>query len=114
MRYKWLKTAIFAVFILFVIAYALYSARHIIIGPKIILFNKENVIMQEGVITISGKIENASELRVNNFKVFVDENGYFRERFFVIGGDNVWVFTAKDKFGRKNEEILSITVLNSK
>ena len=102
---KILKTVSFSVFLLFIIAYALFISKDLIFGVKI-----KNVNMVDGmkvannVIKITGNAKNAVKLTLNNREISIDQKGNFDETIALLSGYNIISIEAKDEFGNSDEK----------
>jgi hypothetical protein len=106
----------FILFILAVILYTLYTARHIILGPHISFSNTQDDILKTTVqvVKIAGQTQNTTELRLNNRKIILNQDGDFSERMLLTPGVNVFIFNAKDKFDRTEQKMLQIVYTPTK
>jgi len=94
---------------LLVLGYALYTARHIIGGPQLILATSDGVLtVTSQVIEITGTAKNTTNLTMNNAVLLLDEASNFTERMLLSAGINTFIFDAEDKFGRRSQETLQV------
>jgi hypothetical protein len=100
---------LFVLFILLVLGYAGYTARHLILGPQLSLGVPGGVLSTTTqVIEISGVAQNTTELKMNNRQLLLSEDGTFSERMLLAPGTNLFIFDAWDKFGRATQEELRV------
>ena len=103
---------VFAAFIVLVIGYAYISSRNLLWGPIITLNAPDNgITVYDGLIEISGTVENVAEITLSGRSVFITEEGVFTERLLLAEGVNRFLFEAEDKFGRKTKEVLEIVYI---
>ncbi len=98
----------FIALVLLILVYAYFEARNILYGPQIVIDTSETITVTDEKIEVSGQVENVVEITLSGNPVFIDDTGVFTETRLLAEGVNVFVFEAKDKFGRKKEEVLQI------
>ncbi len=110
MRNKKNTIGIFIIFLLLVVGYAGYIARHIIMGPQLMFTTGNDGILTvtSQVIEITGTAKNTNNLKMNNATILLNKTGGFTERMLLSVGMNVFIFDAEDKFGRRSQEILRV------
>jgi len=109
MRNKKNTIGIFIIFLLLVVGYAGYTARHIVLGPQLMLADGGDVLtVTSQVIEIAGTAQNTTKLKMNNATVLLNETGGFAERMLLSVGMNVFIFDAEDKFGRRSQETMRV------
>ena len=97
---------------LLLIAYTLYQARALILGPRIwITSPPDGQIVNDPVINIEGRAENISLITLNGRQIFTDETGRWSEKLIVSKGLSIMTVEAKDRFGRETKKTVRI-VLN--
>ncbi len=108
MRNKKLITLVLIVFLSLILLYAGYTARHMVLGPQIILGSENVITVTTQIISLTGTTKNTVDLKINNSTVLIDEQGNFTERILLSPGINTFIFEAKDKFGRTTKETLQV------
>lgn len=101
------------VFFLLILLYALYEGRGIFLGPRIEVPATATVV-HDPYITIQGRAERITELRLNGKTISVTEQGNFSEPFVVARGSNRIVLEARDARGRTTTQNLDIIYSPSK
>lgn len=103
------KNIILAIAILFFIAYSLYQARFLILGPRVYIdSHKDGAVVSRPVITIVGRARNVSRISLNGGKIFTDKKGYWEETLIVSPGISIMTITAGDRFGRETTKSIRI------
>lgn len=98
------------VFALAVLGYALYQARAIIAGPRIVVETPSpGAIATTSLVTVRGTIKNAKETTLDGRPIFVDLDGNFEEKLLLMEGYNTIELTAKDVSGRMERRVLELT-----
>ncbi len=109
MRDKKIVVALFVIFLLLIFGYIIFTARFIILGPRLFLNTKDGtIVVKTQVIEIAGMAKNTSELRMNNKKILLTPEGAFAEQLLLAIGKNTFEFDAKDKFGRTSKKTLIV------
>lgn len=101
-----------ALWVFFVLAllYALYEARGMVRGPDITV--PEDIVFSDTeFITIQGKAERISELRMNGERISVTEEGFFAEPYVLAHGANRVVLEAQDARGRETMQVMEIVYM---
>lgn len=112
---KKLQIAIFSVFFLFIIVYALFRSQDIIFGVRIKNVNIDGAPLVSGmkftnsVVEITGNVKNATNLTLNGREISVDKDGNFKETIALLSGYNIIDLAVKDRFGyidKKNYKLM--------
>ena len=100
----------FSIFVgVVVVGYSLFSARHIIKGPDIVIETPKNgEIVKDNFVEIKGKSENLNYITLNDRQIFIDDEGNFKEKLFLYSGENVLKMYGKDKFGREETQYIRV------
>jgi hypothetical protein len=98
---------ILIVFFVLAAAYAAYEAQGLLYGPRIYL-EKEAFASDTSFVSIKGRAERISELRLNGKTISVRENGEFEEPYLLAVGSNRLIFEARDARGRTTRETLDV------
>lgn len=102
---KILKTVSFSVFLLFIVAYAFFESKDLILGVAIKNVNIEDgTKFQDSLLKITGQAENAVNLNLNGREITINQEGNFEETIALLPGYNIISLKAKDKFGNKDEK----------
>ncbi len=106
---KFLKIIIISVILLFFLGYTVYEMQRIVFGPKIEIISPQNgSLISNSLTEVLGIAKNIKEIYMNDRKIFVDEQGNFKEEMLLSYGYNVIAIKASDKFGRSTEKIIEV------
>jgi len=106
---KLIQIIITSIILLFLFGYTAYEIQKIIFGPKIENLAPENgSVVSNHLIEVSGIAKNINDISINDRKIFVDEQGNFKEKILLFYGYNPISVKANDKFGRKTEKIIEV------
>jgi len=97
------------------LAYGYLQSRNLVRGPSITVLSPVNGSnLDNQLVTISGKTKNIAGMSLNDRQIFPDENGNFAETLVLPVGYTIMSLKAEDKFGKKTEQSLSLTVNNKR
>ncbi len=92
-----------------IVGYSLFSARHIIKGPTIIIESPQNgELTKDNFVEIKGKSENLNYITLNDRQIFIDDEGNFKEKLILYEGENTLKLYGKDKFGRETTKYIQV------
>jgi hypothetical protein len=104
-----LKNISIVVLIIIVIGYSLYTARNLIRGPVLIIYEPlDGALIATSTVHITGFAPNAKVITLNDQAILIDERGNFAEIRLLEQGENVYKLFITDKFNRKNQKILRV------
>lgn len=93
------------------IAYALYQARFMLLGPRVYIDSpRDNSLLQNQLVTIEGRARNTAWLSLNDRQIFTDEDGYWSEKLIVASGTSIIKVSARDRLGREREKLLHLSL----
>lgn len=98
---------ILIIFFVLAVGYAAYEAQGLLYGPRIHL-ESGAFTSDISFVSIKGRTERISELRINGKTVSVRENGEFYEPYLLAPGSNRIILEARDARGRTAVEMLDI------
>jgi len=102
---KILKIVSLSAFLLFIIIYAFFRAKDVILGVKIIDVNiVDGAKMTDNILKITGNARNAVSLTLNDRIISIDQKGNFNETIALLSGYNVISIKARDEFGNSDEK----------
>ncbi len=111
-RYKTkrkMRIAIISAILIFLLGYTFYEIRKVAYGPKITVFSPINgSVSTTSLIEISGIAQNIKDISLNDRKIFIDEQGNFKEEVLLSFGYNALTLKASDKFGKETEKIIEV------
>ena len=106
---KNIKIAIISFFVLFILGYTGYEIQRVVFGPRIsITYPQNGSVVSTSSIKITGVAQNIKDISLNDRKIFIDEQGNFKEEVLLSYGYNAFVMRASDKFDRKTEKIIEV------
>jgi hypothetical protein len=106
------KNVLIAILIVFLIGYFLFEARFLILGPQITIDSpRDGEVVNDRVVTITGRAQNAAWVSLNGRQIFTDEEGHWSEKLIVSEGLSIMTVSVRDRFGRTREETVRI-ILN--
>ncbi len=111
-RYKTKKNIrIFTIcfLIVFVFGYTFYEIQRVIFGPNITIATPKNGdSVSDSLLEVTGVAKNIKEMTLNGRKIFMDENGNFKEEVLLSYGYNSLDLKASDKFGSNTEKVVEV------
>jgi hypothetical protein len=100
-------------FFLLLIAYSLFQARFIILGPHISVSSPlDGERVSSPIITIRGNTKNIAYISLNDRPIFINEKGNFEEKLIATPGVDIITIRARDRFGRSTEKQISVVYNN--
>jgi hypothetical protein len=91
--------------ILGMLAYVLFQARFLLLGPQIALIDTPAPVQNNQIIHIKGKASNISKISLNGRQIFTDTSGYFDEALVLENGYTIATIEATDRYGRTTEVV---------
>lgn len=107
-----LLRALLLLFFLLAILYTGFESRGFLFGPEIHL-EKESFSSSESFVSVKGRAERISELRLNGNPISVTESGEFNEPYLLAPGSNRIILEASDARGRTDVKTLDIVYIAS-
>lgn len=107
------RLVILLVFFLILIAYSLFQARFIILGPHITVespFDGERITSP--IVILKGTAQNISYISLNDRPIFISEKGSFQEKLIAFPGVDIISIRARDRFGRSTEKQIRVVYNN--
>lgn len=106
---KIIKTFFVLLALVILFGYAGFRAKDFVIGPVLEVNNPKNgTSVEESLVEITGSAKNISFLTLNGNKIFINEEGVFREKILLSYGYNIISVEAKDRFGRTENKIIQL------
>lgn len=101
----------FIVISLIFAAYIIFQYSAVFLSPKLnILLPKNNEVINESVVHITGKTDQYATVAVDGDEVMVGLDGSFKKSLFLFPGERKITVIAKNRFGRQTQEIITVTV----
>lgn len=98
---------ILSVFLL--VAYGIFNARNLLMGPTIEIFSPaKDMETEKNIITINGRAKNITYISLNEKPIFVNKEGLFEEKLLLSPGSNTIEIKARDRF--KKEVLKTIKI----
>jgi hypothetical protein len=95
--------------VMLLIAYGIFNARNLIIGPTIELFSPtKDIETRENIVIIKGKAENITSISLNEKPILVDLDGLFEEKLLLSPGTNIIEIKARDRFKKETLKTIKI------
>lgn len=95
------RSSAVVVIVFLVLAYVVFQARFLLIGPQIALTNDPTLRQSERVVTLTGNTKNISHLWLNGRSIFTDPEGNFSTDVVLENGYTVTTLEAEDRYGRR-------------
>ncbi len=95
-----ITASIVSIGILFAVAYVIFQARFLIIGPQIVLTTEPALVHNEHLVFLEGTAFNISRLWLNDRQIFTDSGGNFKEALVLENGYTMSTLRAEDRYGR--------------
>jgi len=103
-----LNRLILGILFLCVIAYTVFVFRFYLQKPNIELDQRDYIVTNNSVITLSGVTDNVHTLHINGVSVFVDAEGRFSQTRSITNGVTHITLIATDRFEREIERSISV------
>ncbi|PIP55575.1 MAG: hypothetical protein CO183_02065 [Candidatus Zambryskibacteria bacterium CG_4_9_14_3_um_filter_42_9] len=105
------KYGFLIILFILLVAYSLFQARALIIGPKISIESPaDGKTVDDPLVVISGQSKNIAWLSLNDHQIFTDEEGEWSEKLLVSPGISIMTVKARDRFGRETEKNVQIVL----
>ena len=102
---KIIKIASLSFLLIFIVVYAFFRSKDLVLGVKIKDVNIEDgAKMEDSVLKITGNAKNALELKLNNREISINQQGDFEETIALLPGFNLVNIKARDEFGNNDEK----------
>jgi len=97
-----------------VLSYIIWNTYHTVAPPELEVYNpKNNTETYEHLITVLGKSETHAQVRVNNQKILLRDNGEFAHDVMLRNGLNLIIVSAKRKHGIEKKIVRHVLVNQS-
>jgi hypothetical protein len=93
-------TAIASVLIVLTVLFVLFQARHLLLGPQLMVTSSPAAVVNTPQITLAGSARNISRLWLNDRQIFTDPSGNFAETVVLENGYTIVTLRAEDRYGR--------------
>lgn len=97
----------FAAFVL--ATYLFHQGQSLIEGPVLSIRSPINgAAFASPLVEVWGTSKNISSIYLNDRPIFIDEEGFFKEKLLLSPGYNIIKLSASDRFGRIKETFLEL------
>jgi hypothetical protein len=104
-----IRISAISIFGIIIVGYSLFQAQKLISGPIIDIYTPQNgATYNQTLIEIDGRAQNISYINLDDRKIFIDKDGYFKEKVLLSQGLNVIKLDARDKFDATTEKKLEV------
>ena len=105
----YIKTVSISLIFLFILIYALFQARNLLLGPQITdILPETGARVSSSSIEITGATKNIKRLTLNDREIVMDEKGRFDEKLLIPKGYTIMKLQGWDRFKRDTTEFLEI------
>lgn len=87
--------------LLLILAYLVFQARFLIMGPQIILTEIPNIQQNQRAVFLVGETHNISHFWLNDRPIYTDAKGKFKETLILENGYTIATLRAEDRYGRE-------------
>jgi hypothetical protein len=98
-----IKVSVLISLLLVVLAFVIFQARYLILGPQIRITEEPIGPQSERQVFIAGDAYNISHLWLNGRPIYTDLQGKFKEAIMLENGYTVITIRAEDRYGRSTE-----------
>ena len=106
---KFLGIIIISLVVLILLSYTAYEIQRVVFGPRLsISFPVNGASASSSLMEVSGVAKNINNISIDDRKIFVDEQGNFKEDILLSYGYNAITIKANDKFGRNTEKVVEV------
>jgi len=96
-----LKLSALSAGLFFLLAYIVFQARFLLIGPQITLTDPLPLRQNERRVYLTGATHNISHLWLNDRPIFTNAEGAFKEALVLENGYTIATLRAEDRYGRE-------------
>lgn len=82
-----------------IVLYALFQARHVLLGPQITLLEELPATVATSTVTVRGTAENIVSISLNGRPIFTTDEGAFEEVVILPPGYTIVTIEAVDRYG---------------
>lgn len=101
---KILRLGLYILIIGFIIIYGISRSLNYLKGPRISLSQQyDGIATTSESIDMRGIVSRINKLTINNFSVFMDEQGRFEEKIVIFKGMNYISLKGTDRFNRETK-----------
>ncbi len=108
---KLVSIGVGVLFVLISVGYIVFQLVAIASPPKLVITEpKPGQVISDSVVSVLGKTEPGTTLKINDQTIFVDSNGDFKASVGVTNGQKELAFKASDKFNHEVKRVVSVIV----
>ncbi|MES2214136.1 MAG: hypothetical protein V4465_01970 [Patescibacteria group bacterium] len=107
------KHLFYAILFLLLVAYSLFQARFLILGPSIRIDSPaDGATVPTPVVRVTGNAQNIAYISLDDRPIFIDAKGNFSEKLIAAPGLDIITLRARDRFGRSTEKQIRVVYNN--
>ena len=104
-----LRVAFFVLVAVFILLYILFQSKNLILGPQITITEPlDGATLTYNLVTIKGKAQNISSIRIDDRSIFIDNQGLFNEKLIAPVGYSIIQVEGSDRFGKKEQKLIHL------
>jgi len=107
---SYLRIALGVVVLIVILSYVWVRSSDFIEGPVIIIHTPPSGETTESLIQITGEAKRISNITLNDRKIFIDEEGHFKEQLLLSKGYNIITIEAEDRFKRAVRKTIELVL----
>ncbi|OHB05523.1 MAG: hypothetical protein A3B22_02975 [Candidatus Zambryskibacteria bacterium RIFCSPLOWO2_01_FULL_47_33] len=105
------KYGFLIILLILLIAYSLYQARALLVGPQIWIVNpQDGDTVKDPLVIVEGQSKNIAWISLNDRQIFTNEKGEWSEKVLVSPGLSIMTMKAHDRFGRETKKSVRIVL----
>ena len=105
----YLRLTLYFALAISIIAYSYLRTRDLVRGVSIVIYEPLNYsAFVQSAVEIKGKITKSTAVFLNDRKIFLDEEGNFKETVLLSPGYNIVTVRANDRFQRELQKKLEL------
>ena len=107
----WIGTILMIAFVAGIIIFAITKTKNYRDGAVItVTAPHPGQLLNDTLVTVTGNVQNASSVTLNDRKIFVTEKGDFSEKLIVPEGYTIITLSAEDRFNKITEKKVEFVV----
>lgn len=105
------KHGLLIILFILLIAYSLYQARALLVGPQVSIESpQDGQVVEDPLVVMEGQSKNIAWISLNDRQIFTNEEGVWSEKLLVSPGLSIMTVKARDRFGRETEKSVRIVL----
>ena len=104
-----MKTILISGVLVLLVAYGIFNARNILLGPSIEIFSPiAETETGENIVQVKGRVRNMTFLSLNERSIYTDTEGIFEEVLLLSPGFNTIEIKARDRFKQEAKKTIRV------